>query len=175
MVTRKVNICRPGYGSACLLCCGSHEGRMSPQERNELLRTRGDLFHGSGIQGFIEKTRACDPPARDKICPWLGTLGHDGLPGCLIYDNPDPAGSRWESFFYGTCRIFWCRSADILDDDQVVYAARMCRDWYLYSMIINSPAILLQLMSRYPDPLDVPPGEMDEIRSRLNAMVACHE
>lgn len=40
-MNEKINICRPGHGASCALCCGSHNYLASPEHISALFKERG--------------------------------------------------------------------------------------------------------------------------------------
>lgn len=100
-------------------------------------------------------------------CPNVGILESDpGIVCCLTYhDNHE--GSGFESFFNGTCKNFYCVAWNELTDRQVLFAAELMKDWYYYSLLINSLETLMDLCAEYESPSDVPDEILDELKIEL--------
>lgn len=100
-------------------------------------------------------------------CGNVGISDSDpGLVGCLTYHD-DHKGSGFESFFTGTCKHFLCVAWNELTDRQVLFAAKLMKDWYYYSLLINSLEILMDLCAEYESPEDVPSGILAELKIEL--------
>jgi hypothetical protein len=89
-----------------------------------------------------------------------------GLVGCLTYHD-NHSGSGFESFFTGTCKSFLCVAWNELTDRQVLFAAELMKDWYYYSLLINSLEILMDLCAEYESPRDVPDEILAELKIEL--------
>ena len=164
MNSRRINICHPGYGASCSLCCGSHNYRMDIEQIEELL---------------LKRTAAGSPPPykhpytvnheklyRDAMqCPHVG-LSEDNEVFCLIYAEPDKKGEVL-SFFNGTCSNFFCPAWDVLTDKQVIFAARLMKDWFYYSLLINDIEAVQDLCASYSSPDDVPEDVLDELKEDI--------
>jgi len=100
-------------------------------------------------------------------CPHVGISESDpGIVCCLTYfDNHK--GSCFESFFSGTCKTFLCTAWNELTDRQVIFAAKLMKDWYYYSLLINSLELLMDLCAEYENPEDVPDEILEELKSEL--------
>ncbi|HNU91237.1 MAG TPA: hypothetical protein PKO25_05150 [Spirochaetota bacterium] len=178
----KINICQPGYGASCALCCGSHNftgGREAM--RSEFVR-RSPLpedFRPEDAAASA-RTRTGDPDRRhtgqalhdDAIaCPHVGFLDREQtLIGCLIYDLSHKPGASGE-FFEATCRRFSCLARERLDDSEVLFAARLLGDWYYYGLLINSIQILRELIRAYTVPENVPASVLQALKGGLEAML----
>jgi len=100
-------------------------------------------------------------------CGNVGISDSDpGLVGCLTYHD-DHRGSGFESFFTGTCKHFLCVAWNELTDRQVLFAAKLMKDWYYYSLLINSLEILMDLCAEYERPEDVPAETLAELKIEL--------
>lgn len=100
-------------------------------------------------------------------CPNVGMLDAEpGLIGCLVYRNHD-GGEEFESFFESTCKTFRCPAWTELADREVLFAARLMRDWYWYGLLINDIESLQDLCAQYERPEDVPEEEMEQLKERL--------
>jgi len=100
-------------------------------------------------------------------CPHIGISGSDpGIVCCLTYHD-NHKGSGFESFFTGTCKTFLCTAWNELTDRQVLFAAELMKDWYYYSLLINSLEILMDLCAEYESPQDVPEEILEELKIEL--------
>ena len=97
-----------------------------------------------------------------------------GLVCCLTYDD-DHNGSGFESFFTGTCKNFRCTAWNELTDRQVMFAAELMKDWYYYSLLINSLEMTMDLCAEYGSPADVPEEIIEELKIELAAKVRENE
>lgn len=161
---RGVNPCRPGYGASCALCCGSHNYNLGSEEIEALF-----------IRRYAEGPR---PPYKHPYsvssgklyadamqCPHVGLSPDDEI-CCIIYSEPDKKGEVL-SFFNGTCRNFFCPAWDILTDREITFAARLMRDWYFYSLLINDIESLQELCSSYSSPEDIPEDAVEELKDEI--------
>jgi hypothetical protein len=164
MNNRRINICRPGYGASCALCCGSHNYRLSNNEVEELFLKRG--AEGSPRPYLHPYTVSFDKIYRDAMqCPHVG-LSDDNEICCVIYSEPDKKGDVL-SFFRGTCSNFYCPAWDVLTDKQVVFAARLMKDWFYYSLLINDIEAVQNLSASYSSPDDVPEYELEDLKKDI--------
>ena len=164
MNSGRVNICHPGYGASCSLCCGSHNYRMDIKQIEELLLKRGD--EGPTHPYQHPYSVKYEKLYRDAMqCPHVG-LSDDNEVFCLIYGEPDKKGEVL-SFFNGTCGNFYCPAWDVLTDKQVVFAARLMKDWFYYSLLINDIESVQNLCASYGSPEDVPEEELDELKQDI--------
>ena len=154
----EINICQPGFGASCALCCGSHEGSGCYEELENLYQHRAlNIKAWIGEEKSLPETVPA-PPAENTPCPWIGHINSDSKStsiGCLIYNNPAVGGESWLKFINKTCRCFSCQARDTLTEQEIEYAARLCRDWFFYSLIIHLPEKLREVMRLYPVPEQV--------------------
>lgn len=159
-----VNICQPGHNASCALCCGSHNFNAGPDEITRFLMSRGrgeKRPAGDGMCLFEDATR----------CPHIGIINGDARTiGCLIYlrtANGDPA----ESFFKYTCKNFSCRARETLSREEILFAARLMRDWYYYSLLINEITLLQGLFRKYGLPERIPREELVLLKRGLAGLL----
>jgi hypothetical protein len=178
---RTINICQPGHGASCALCCGSHnmtggrEALFAEFTRRSLHRhdrasgeaviTAGES--GTGTRAYAGSEHLLKAHTDGIRCPHVGFIDADRrLIGCLIYsDCPGRAGTR--GFFEYTCRNFSCAAREILDDDEILFAALITRDWYYYGPLVNSIDLLKRLYRDYRAPGNVPEGTLEAVKRRL--------
>ena len=162
----RVNRCRPGFGASCALCCGSHNYAMGPDGIEELFLSRNNEALKTAPLHPEEST--AEKLFHDAMqCPHVGMdPAEPGIVCCLIYDDPDRDASI-ESFFTGTCRSFYCPAWHELTDRQVLFAARLMRDWYYYSLLINHIGAVHDLCAQYDEPEDVPGDELSALKDEL--------
>lgn len=162
----RVNPCRPGFGASCAFCCGSHNYKVPPEQIEEIFTIRGkDVSAGAGKHP--EDSSGDKLVAEGMQCPHVGFSGDEpGIVCCLVYsDEKNSAGLN--SFFNGTCKNFFCAAWDELTDRQVLFAAELMKDWYYYSLLINSVEALTGLYAEYEHAGDVPPDRLSELKLEL--------
>lgn len=194
MAASRVNICRPGYGASCALCCGSHNYRGSGEDVGGLFARRAEVLSGfsrnyitcriaasrSAMTGSYYYNAEGEPfavsmPARYDDCPrchFVGYVDDDRHVGCILYPDERPAELRHDCFQSYPGKVFTCAARGELDDDEIVYAARLTRDWYYYSLLIHGPERLRAVMEGHPDPGMVPDDELDALRRGLDGRVS---
>ncbi|MBN1532003.1 MAG: hypothetical protein JXA20_05015 [Spirochaetes bacterium] len=175
MVKRDIDICRPGSGASCALCCGSHNFRAEPSEIGELFRRRAGRVAEVTPEFIVRRIRASrsdmtgsyyfrdpdclDLPAPEPVdpagvrCPFVGCIGQ-GIVGCLLY--PSGRGERRDCLHSYGGKHFTCGADESLDDDEVLFAARLTGHWYHYSVLIQLAALLRRIMGEYRHPESVP-------------------
>lgn len=162
----RVNRCQPGYGSSCSFCCGSHNYAMPREEIEELFMDRERC--GPGREVLHQETALCEKLFASELqCPNVGMGGDEpGLICCTVYHGHD-RGEEFESFWESTCKTFRCPAWTELADREVLFAARLMRDWYWYGLLINDIESLQDLCTQYERPEDVPEEEMELLKERL--------
>jgi hypothetical protein len=189
----RANICRPGFGASCVLCCGSHNYRAPRGEIGMLFARRRDLLaqynkeyliramsaSRSGLTGSYyyrqEETLVLTLPALFEDCPrcpFVGYTGDGRHAGCLLYPEDHPPELRQECFQSYRGKLFTCRARENLSDEEILYAARLTGDWYYYSVLIHDEAMLKRLARSWPDPENVPEGERKRMRQSLEEKIA---
>lgn len=105
-------------------------------------------------------------------CEYIGYIDKElSAAGCLIYQNAGSAGKESVEFFNRTCKVFLCPASEILSGEEIVFAARLMRDWYYYSLLINEINILKELKKKYNDPGNVPRQEVLSIKENLQDLL----
>jgi hypothetical protein len=162
----RINRCQPGYGASCSFCCGSHNYNMSRDEIEAMFMNRERSGPGRAI--LLQESSLAEKLFPDELqCPNVGMQDSEpGLLCCLVYTDHD-RGEEFESFFESTCKIFRCPAWYELTDRQVLFAARLMRDWYYYGLLINDIEALQELYAEYDRPEDVPDEEMESLKERL--------
>jgi len=190
----RVNICRPGFGASCALCCGSHNYRACREEIGGLFSGRRDLLSDYNKEYLVREMTAGRSnltgsyyfkPAREAFtltlpplfgycphCPFVGYRDGGSIVGCLLYPEEQPPGLPQECFQSYRGKIFSCRAREVLSDDEVLYAARLTGDWFYYSVLIHDEAKLRRLAQRWPVPDDVPEDERERMREELEKRIA---
>jgi hypothetical protein len=188
------DICRPGFGASCSLCCGSHNYRAGREELEALFALRAELMarysrdyvvrsmaaSRSGMTGsYYFRTGdwpfiAAAPALFEDLprCPFVGRAEDGVSVGCLLYPGDCRPELRHECFQSYRGKIFSCRARDILSGEEIRYAARLTRDWYYYSVLIYDGELLRRMMGDHPDPDAVPEEEMEEMKRKLEELVA---
>lgn len=185
--------CRPGYGASCALCCGSHNYDASPEVIQNLYLKRRDIFKLYTTGYIIRQMRSCrsnltgsyypDRAIDDGIiitlpklyedglqCPFVCALD-DGTIGCALYPNKDETDARFDCFQSYTCKYFSCPAAEMLSKEEIVYAARLFKDWYYYTLFIHSIELLRQFKKSNPVPDEVPEPIIDDLKQILDGML----
>jgi hypothetical protein len=176
-----LNICQPGYGASCALCCGSHNYRASHEEIEVLFdyRTRflkdycrkylfgkissarsnmtGSYYNQRNeLQRNVPITLTLPSMFDDcPQCPYIGYTGEERNVGCLIGLENNRPELYHECIMSYRGKIFSCQAWEILNDDEIRYAARLTGDWYYYSILIHEADLLRGLMCGHPVPEDV--------------------
>ncbi len=169
-----VNPCRPGFGASCSFCCGSHNYRLSREDIEETFIKRGD-GEGENSRVHPEKSLFKKLVEEGMQCCHVGFAdSENGTVSCLVY-HEDVSGSEMEVFFTGTCKTFLCEAWKELSDREILFAAELMQDWYYYSLLINSPDVLLELYAEYGEPGNVPEDVLenlqDELSDRIQEMI----
>jgi len=175
-----VNRCRPGFGASCSFCCGSHNYVLSENDIEEIFIKRGN--DSKALKGQSPCKISLNSPQtevhpedffEEKLikdgmqCRYIGFSDYDHtLLCCLIYSE-DHKGKIYESFFSGTCRNFMCAAWDELTDREVLFAAELMKDWYYYSLLVNSPEIVKKLYAEYNTPEDISENIIEELKIEL--------
>lgn len=165
-----INICRPGYGASCALCCGSHNYDAPPGEITALFRARLEFFlDGSKKQPLLPPKALPDA----LQCPHVAFTDEAcSLIGCLYYHEK---AMQEDTFFKKTCKTFLCPAAEELSPEEIIYAARLCGDWFYYSLLIHEIKFLRSLMNRYPDPDKMPQKTRQDMQARLTGALRQEE
>lgn len=128
---------------------------------------RGDELHAGRALKHPEASSEPKLVKEGMQCGNVGISGSDpGIVGCLTYMD-DHKGCGFESFFTGTCKHFLCVAWNELTDRQVIFAAKLMKDWYYYSLLINSLEILMDLCAEYERPEDVPDEVLEDLKIEL--------
>lgn len=162
----QINRCRPGFGASCSFCCGSHNYTVSRGSIEAMFISRGE---NSAQQKFAHPESLHEKKMKSDgmQCPNVGiSPSEPGIVCCLTYDE-DHEGSGFESFFKGTCKHFRCTAWNELTDRQILFSAEMMKDWYYYSLLINSPELVLDLCAEYESPDDVPEETLSILKAEL--------
>jgi hypothetical protein len=170
-MTSHINICRPGYGASCSLCCGSHNYRAYRKEIKSLFLRRGAMIKDFNREYILRKMAASRSnltgsyysehegapfimslPALFDDCPQCPFVGYEyegRMVGCLLGPRDCIAGLRHECFLSYRGKIFSCRARELLDDE-IRYAARLTGDWCYYGILIHEPDLLRGFMQHHP-------------------------
>ena len=188
----RVNVCRPGFGASCALCCGSHNYQGTEDEIGDLFRRRraaADQFSRAYLLRIMKSSRSpltgsyyyagrgfrpeTSPPlcGEGRQCPFVGCVGEEGVVGCLRYPETPGPELRRDCYQNYRSKIFTCPAREILSQEEVLYAARLTADWYCYSLLIQSTSLLRSLREEYSDPDLLPPGRLESLRWALEDRV----
>jgi len=158
-----VNRCRPGFDASCSFCCGSHNFLLSQNEIEGIFVKRDyvDALSKVHPEDSFEAKLIKD----GMQCPYIGISDNIHL-CCLIYSE-DHEGKVYESFFNGTCKSFLCAAWSELTDIEVLFSAELMKDWYYYSLLINSPEIVTRLCAEYSVPENITEDALGELKIEL--------
>ena len=102
-------------------------------------------------------------------CTNVGILRSDpGRVCCLTYYD-EHKESKSASFFKGTCKRFLCNAWNELTDRQVLFSAELMKDWYYYSLLLNSPELIADLCAEYESPNDIPAKVLEKLKTELES------
>lgn len=184
-----INICRPGFGASCALCCGSHNYNASKEEISILFKKRHEIFRQYNPMHLVKLMQRCRNNltgsyylhysfdenlfiTQEKLhedgmqCPFV-CLFDDGIVGCAIYPNNSLIDIRYDCFQNYTCKYFSCTANDILSDEEILYAARLFNDWYYYPIFIHSIDFLRTFKESHPQIEKIGNDEIMHIKNLL--------
>jgi hypothetical protein len=192
-MTSHINICRPGYGASCTLCCGSHNYHACIEEIEALFRRRGAILKDynkeyilrkmaasrsnlTGSYYFIHDEHPLLPPLPALFddcprCPFVGFIPDDQIVGCLLYPDGHPSNLQHDCFHNYRGKFFSCRAREILVEDEILYAARLTGNWYHYSVLIHNTDLLRNLMQKCPKPEEMNIEELNVYKLKLEAYI----
>lgn len=166
----RVNPCRPGFNASCSLCCGSHNYTVSIDRIEEIFIKRcneKNSLHKKHPEDSSEEKLVHD----GMQCPLIGiSESEPWLLSCLIYSDSNKE-EELKSFFNGTCRNFFCTAWHNLTERHILFAAELMQDWYYYSLLINSPDIIMELCAEYDNPDDISPELLAELKINLTEKI----
>ncbi|MCP4136184.1 MAG: hypothetical protein GY754_34755 [bacterium] len=185
---KKINICQPGHNASCALCCGSHNYNDSHNSIARIFRHRTGIFNNpdniprenststSRHTSLDDRLKQSSSPKRfdDGIqCHFVGYLNNrEPAIGCLAYSNKDVFLPEQKCFFSKTCRSFSCLAREILSDIEILFAAKLMRDWFYYSLFINDINILKDTCKNYKTPENLPGNILESIKKELDKAIA---
>ncbi|MGB4268411.1 MAG: hypothetical protein WBK20_04440 [Spirochaetota bacterium] len=154
--------CQPGFKASCALCCGSHNYKASFNDIDALFKERHSYFSNmlANNNDFLSTLKACyyelshmtlpavHPDATQ--CPFVAYIDSSHtIIGCLLY--PYCRNVDYRSLFMGPiCRTFSCSVNTAHYVDRIQIAAKLCGDWYYYSLIIQDRD-LFNLLCKQPE------------------------
>ncbi|PKL40414.1 MAG: hypothetical protein CVV44_02090 [Spirochaetae bacterium HGW-Spirochaetae-1] len=185
---RGINICRPGYGASCALCCGSHNYDASPGDiatlmyrrrkafryysRDYIIKTiqssRSDL---TGSYYYRERkhpfTLTLDPLFDGCLqCPYVTFIDDNEALGCFLY--PENGGDRnRDCYNVYRSKNFTCPARESLSENEILYAACLTGDWFYYSILIHAAPLLQAIMEKYPRPDEVDTTALERLKQDL--------
>ncbi|MCU0847344.1 MAG: hypothetical protein MUD12_05605 [Spirochaetes bacterium] len=182
-----MNICRPGRGASCALCCGSHNYRADTEELDRMYAARSSLFKNFSREYLVR----CIQSGRNSMtgsylsnrteaiyefqlirpegtaCQYLG-YAEDKRLGCLLSRDP---GLKQDCFFNYYGKDFSCRAGRELTVNEVLFAAELFGDWYYYSLSIYETSILKILHKKFNRPEMLDCDAIDGIKRKLASLV----
>lgn len=156
-----VNICRPGFNASCSLCCGSHNFAMTKDELAQFFSRRncGDISDSPVISKGLHND--------GMQCPLICLDIQKGIIGCNVYNNPASLPPELNLFFEKTCKTFFCKSAEILSDREILFAAELAGDWYFYPLLVGEVNHLRRMMEKYSRPNEVEEDYFEAVKKEL--------
>ncbi len=186
-----VNICSPGFGASCALCCGSHNYLAGPGDLGSLFSERSCLvkdFNRDYIIKHMTSTRSSmtgsyyypgtSPfiitlPAKEaayRQCPFVGYTNDAHEAGCLLYPQNKKYGKTVDCYQNYRNKVFSCDAGKNLSDEEILFAASLAGDWYYYSILIHSEENLRFLMRKYPEQNAVNEEDLNQIKHDLQKL-----
>lgn len=185
-----LNICQPGHGASCALCCGSHNYAAAPGEIDALFQKRREALKGyspeflmkrivasrsdmTGSYYFNRELNADFIITLPKLyedgtqCPFVCHVDDTGVIGCAVYPGGGEKDFRYECFQSYTCKYFSCQAREVLTDDEIGFAARLLGDWYYYTLLIHDIALLRSLIREFASPEKVPAARLAALKDAL--------
>ena len=191
MGNKTVNACMPGFGASCALCCGSHNCDAAPDEMAGVYRRRREIISLYSRDYLVKRVMASrsdmtgsyyftgrkdvDLPGLpslfgEKRCPFIGFYETGDLIGCLLNRGAE-SSLRYECFNNYSSKNFICAAKENLGGDEIVFAAKLCRDWFYYPLLIHRPGILARLMRDWGQPEAVPEEVLEKTKVYLRSEV----
>ena len=181
---KKINICQPGFNASCALCCGSHNYHATLEDIEKIFDYRRDICTGifrrpepdadliEELNCALNKKQIAKKLDDGIQCPFVGYTSPEGSIGCLAYFNNSFFKPALKDFFDKTCKNFSCLAKELLSDPEILYAAKITRDWFYYSLLINDIKLLRKLFDKYKNPEDIPGFELREVKNSLESMIS---
>jgi len=161
-----VNRCRPGFGASCSFCCGSHNYALKQDEIEEIFIKRSEDF--KALSQIHPEDSFKEKLIKDGMqCSYIGISDYDHRQLCCLIYSEDHKGKVYEKFISGTCRHFLCAAWTELTDREVLFAAELMKDWYYYSLLVNSPELVTRLCAEYNTPNDITEDILSELKIEL--------
>ncbi len=188
-----VNICSPGFGASCALCCGSHNYIAVPGDLDSLFSERSirvrdfsrdyitrhmrssrssmtGSYYYPGTSPFIITLPAREPESRQ--CPFVGYANETKEAGCLLYPQMTGYGKTVDCYQNYRNKVFSCDAGSSLSDKEILFAAGLTGDWYYYSILIHSQDYLRIIIEKYSGTDAVSSEELIQIRQNLQNLFA---
>jgi hypothetical protein len=182
------NICRPGFGASCAMCCGSHNlscsrddlrrvlsaraGRLAAYSRDYLIsvmRSSRSALTGSYYFPADRFAHSEPPPLFESAthCPFTGFVGDGATIGCILHPEPRARGEVADCFLSYRGKTCTCPAVETLEPHLVTFAAQLTGDWYYYGLLIHHAALLRKIAKRYGSPGEIDARERAGILSEL--------
>ena len=186
-----VNICSPGFGASCALCCGSHNYIAGPDDLDSIFSERSVVvknFNRDYIVKHMTSSRSSMTgsyyypetrpfiitlPAREEAsrkCPFVGYADDSHEAGCLLYPHKKVYGNMIDCYQNYRNKVFSCDSGKNLSDEEILFAASLTGDWYYYSILIHSIEYLRILINKYPEQNAVNDEDLNQIKYDLQKL-----
>ena len=152
-----VYLCQVDENVSCGACCGLYNCADASREHLDAeLAYRTERFRNiprdpDAITDFQVQLERRDPRPRPYPdfyhCPFLGFIGRNGRRvGCMLHPLAEGnAGIDYRGLsFYGglACRDYFCPTYRSLSDARREAVKAVCRDWYIYGLVITEELLL---------------------------------
>jgi hypothetical protein len=163
-----VYLCQVNENLSCGACCGLYNcanasrGHLEAQLIDRTERFRDVPRDPDAITDFQVKEERRDPRPRPYPdfyhCPFLGLVGENGSRvGCLLHPlAKGNAGIDYRGLsFYGglACRDYFCPTYRHLSRNYKDIVRAVCRDWYLYGLVVTEDRLLAAFFNAIEDRL----------------------
>ncbi len=190
IIMSTLNICQPGHGASCALCCGSHNYAATRDEIDALFRKRREALKGYSPEFLMKRIVASRSDMTGSYyfnrelnadfiitlprlfgdgtqCPFVCHVDDTGVIGCAVYPGGGEKDFRYECFQSYTCKYFSCHAREVLADEEIDFAARLLGDWYYYTLLIHDIALLRSLLREFTSPEEVPAARLAALKDAL--------
>jgi hypothetical protein len=166
-----VYLCQVDENVSCGACCGLYNcadasrGHLEEQLADRTERFRNIPRDPDAITDFQVQLERRDPRPRPYPdfyhCPFLGFIGKTGRRvGCLLHPFAEGnAGIDYRGLsFYGglACRDYFCPTYRNLSGGCKETVRAVCRDWYIYGLVITEDRLLAAFFSEIENRLGRP-------------------
>ncbi|TAL30730.1 MAG: hypothetical protein EPN93_19195 [Spirochaetes bacterium] len=168
-----LNICRPGFGASCAMCCGSHNLSCTREELGRVFSARTARLEAYSREYLVSVMRSSrsaltgsyyfpaerfsipePPPLFESAahCPFAGFVGDGATIGCILHPGTRARGEIADCFLSYRGKTFTCTAGEALEPHHINFAARLTGDWFYYGLLIHHAALLKIITTRYGSP-----------------------